>query len=58
MEGQGIPIAPGDGKYHVEAQIQSDRYYAVHLLGELEDSRATPILIPLLQDTEINYKVA
>jgi len=42
----------------VEAQIQSDRYYAVHLLGELEDSRATPILIPLLQDTEINYKVA
>jgi HEAT repeat protein len=58
VEGQGQPIAPGDGKYHVEAQIGADRYYAVHLLGELKDARALPILVPLLNDTQINYKVA
>jgi PBS lyase HEAT-like repeat len=58
VEGQGQPIAPGDGKYHVEGQIRADRYYAVHLLGELKDVRALPILIPLLKDTQINYKVA
>jgi len=57
-EGQGQGIAPGDGKYHVESQIRADRYYAVHLLGELKDARAVPILKPLLKDTEIDYKVA
>jgi len=57
-EGQGIGIAPGDGKYHVERQIAADRYYAVHVLGELKDARAIPILTPLLQDSEINYKAA
>ena len=57
-EGQGIGIAPGDGKYHVERQIAADRYYAVHVLGELKDARAIPLLIPLLQESELNYKVA
>src|SRR5262249_11977355 len=58
VEGQGIGIAPGDGKYHVEAQIRADRYYAVHLLGELKDVRAIPFLVPLLKDTAFDYKVA
>jgi hypothetical protein len=57
-EGQGQGLAPGDGKYHVESQIRADRYYAVHLLGELKDARAVPILKPLLKDEEIDYKVA
>jgi bilin biosynthesis protein len=53
-EGQGIAIGPSDGRYHVERQISADRYYAAHLLGDLRDSRAVPILIPLLTDTEVN----
>ncbi len=56
-EGQGT-LAPGDGKYHVEQQIASDRYYAVHVLGELKDARAIPLLIPLLQESDLNSKAA
>jgi len=53
-KGQGIPA----DRFSVAGQIRADRYYAVHLLGELEDSRALDLLIPLLDDGEINYKVA
>jgi HEAT repeat protein len=53
-EGQGIAFASGDGRYHVERQIASDRYYAAHLLGDLGDPRAVPILVPLLKDKEVN----
>jgi hypothetical protein len=56
-EGQGIPGVTGDGRYRVERQIATDRYYAVHLLGELRDPRAIPILIPLLKDQDVDYKV-
>jgi len=35
-------------------QIRADRYYAVHLFGDLRDARAVPILVPLLKDEEIN----
>lgn len=35
-------------------QIRDDRYYAVHLFGDLGDSRAVPILVPLLKDQEVN----
>jgi HEAT repeat protein len=35
-------------------QIRADRYYAVHLFGELRDARAVPFLVPLLKDAEIN----
>lgn len=56
-EGQGQAGATGDGRYHLEAQIRADRYYAVHLLGNLKDRRAVPILIPLLTDSQLNYKV-
>ncbi len=42
----------------LRAQIVSDRYYAVHLLGRLRDRRAVGMLIPLLDDNDINYNVA
>jgi len=32
-------------------QIEADRYYAVHLLGQLKDARAVDVLIPLLAET-------
>ena len=57
-EGQGMAMVSSNGRYHVKQQIMSDRYYAVHLLGELKDARAVPILVPFLGDQEINYKVA
>jgi hypothetical protein len=53
-EGQGIATASSDGRYHVERQIASDRYYAAHLLGDLRDPRAVPILVPLLKDKEVS----
>jgi HEAT repeat protein len=46
------------GNWSLQAQILSDRYYAVHVLGELKDKRAVPILVPLLRDGDINYNVA
>ena len=56
-EGQGQPGASSDGRYHLEPQIRADRYYAVQLLGILKDRRAVPILVPLLTDSQLNYKV-
>jgi hypothetical protein len=56
-EGQGIAMGPGDGRYRVGPQIEADRYYAAHLLGDLRDPAAIPILIPLLQDKEVNHIV-
>lgn len=59
--GQGIPggsfntAAP---RWWLPSQIRADRYYAVHVLGELKDSRSVDILIPLLGDPEVNYHVA
>jgi hypothetical protein len=51
-EGQGIAIAPGDGRYHVERQVAADRYYAANLLGHLRDPRGMAWLVPLLDDPE------
>jgi HEAT repeat protein len=34
-------------------QIRADRYYAVHLFGDLRDARAVPLLVPLLKDDEV-----
>jgi HEAT repeat protein len=53
-EGQGVP----GGNWSVRAQILSDQYYTVHLIGLLKDSRAVTVLVPLLKDREISYKVA
>ncbi len=47
----------GAGDRTLQGQIRQDRYYAVHLLGELRDPRAIPTLIPLLKDADLNYKV-
>jgi HEAT repeat protein len=38
-------------------QIREDRYYAVHLFGDLRDPRAVPILVPLLKDQDVNWIV-
>jgi PBS lyase HEAT-like repeat len=45
-EGQGLP----GGRWSLEAQIAADRYYAIHVLGEIKDRRAIPLLAPLLND--------
>jgi hypothetical protein len=51
-EGQGISIAPSDGRYRFERQVAADRYYAAHLLGDLRDPRGIALLVPLLDDPE------
>ena len=54
-------LPPGNRKtplgWSLRAQIAEDRYYAAHLLGDLRDPRAVPILVPLLKDLEVNYIV-
>jgi HEAT repeat protein len=49
-EGQGIP----GGNWTLPAQISADRYYAVHLFGDLKDVRAVGILVPLLHDPAVD----
>jgi HEAT repeat protein len=56
-EGQGQPGGPSDGRYHVAQQIRADRYYAAHLLGDIRDRRAVPILVNLLRDQDVKYVV-
>src|SRR6516225_1071614 len=43
--------------WSLREQIRQDRYYAAHLLGDLKDSRAIPILVPLLTDSDVNFIV-
>jgi HEAT repeat protein len=43
-----------NGEPWVKGQIRLDRYYAAHLLGDLKDARAIPILVPLLADPDVN----
>lgn len=50
------PVQP-DERGPVAQQIRSDRYYAGHLLGELRDPRAVPILIALLGDPDVKSTV-
>lgn len=52
-DGQGIP----GGRWTLPAQVSADRYYAAHLLGDLKDARAVPILIGLLHDKDVEYIV-
>lgn len=60
-EGQGVSCAQagqqGKSCWSPRLQIASDHYYAVHLLGMLKEPRAVPILVSLLDDPDINYKV-
>lgn len=59
--GQGIPggsfntAAP---RWWLPSQIRADRYYAVHVLGELRDTVGVDVLVPLLGDPDVNYHVA
>jgi HEAT repeat protein len=55
-EGQGIATFPYRG-WSLGQQIRADRYYAAHLLGDLRDPRAVPILVALLDDPDVNYIV-
>ena len=48
--GQGIP----GGRWTMPAQIRADRYYAAHLLGDLKDPRGVALLIPLLNDGDVD----
>jgi HEAT repeat protein len=45
------------GRSAPELQIRDDRYYAVHLFGDLKNARAVPILVPLLKDQDVNWVV-
>ena len=45
------------GEPSPKMQIRADRYYAAHLLGDLRDVRAVPILVPLLKDEDVKYIV-
>ena len=59
--GQGIPFVvdnPASDRGWLAEQIRTDRYYAVHLLGELRDPRVLDVLLPLMDDSEVSYKVA
>jgi HEAT repeat protein len=59
--GQGIPGGSFNfdpPRWWMSEQIRADRYYAVHVLGELRDSHGTDILVPLLGDSEVNYHAA
>jgi HEAT repeats/PBS lyase HEAT-like repeat len=55
-EGQGARVTSRGG-YSSALQIAADRYYAVHLLGELRDPQAVPILVSLMKDPEVNSTV-
>ncbi len=48
--GAGVP----GGTWTLDAQIKTDRYYAAHLLEDVKDRRAVPLLIPLLNDRDVN----
>lgn len=55
------PRSPGQGmsggNWSVRAQIRADRYYAAHLLGDLKDPRGVELLVPLLNDADVDHTV-
>jgi hypothetical protein len=54
------PRSPGQiaaGGWTLQAQIREDRYYAAHLLGDLKDRRGVELLIPLLNDEDVDHIV-
>ncbi len=46
-----------EGGYQMGAVLRQGRYSAAHLLGDLKDPRAVPILIKFLNDPDVNYIV-
>src|SRR2546427_683717 len=57
-EGQGGRTCCNNSRYSVALQIRQDRYYAAHLLGELGDPEAVPVLVSFLKDPETNAAVS
>ena len=57
-EGQGGRTCCNNSRYSVAHQIRQDRYYAAHLLGELGDPEAVPVLVSFLKDLETNAAVS
>jgi HEAT repeat protein len=57
--GQGVSVMSFNTmpRWSLARQIEADRYYAVHILGELKERRAVEVLLPLLADADVNYKV-
>lgn len=58
--GDGMPggsFNMSNPNWWLASQIRADRYYAVHLLGLLKDPRAIDVLVPFLDDPDINHKV-
>jgi HEAT repeat protein len=49
----GLSSGRGPPPYNPASEIRADRYYAAHLLGDLKDPRAVPILIPMLADPDV-----
>jgi hypothetical protein len=45
------------GRPSVGLQIRADRYYAAHLLGDVRDPRAVPVLVSLLKDEDVKLIV-
>jgi len=45
------------GRPSVGLQIRADRYYAAHLLGDVKDPRAVPVLVSLLKDKDEEVKL-
>jgi hypothetical protein len=56
-EGQGTVRPSSDARDRLEQQISTDRYYAAHLLGDLRDRRAVPLLVTLLNDPDVKSVV-
>ena len=52
------PSNPAQSRWWTSRQIKEDRYYAVHMLGELRDSSSVDVLVPLLGDADVNYHAA
>jgi HEAT repeat protein len=46
-----------EGGYAAGEVLRQGRYFAAHLLGDLKDPRAVPILIKFLNDPDVNYIV-
>jgi len=55
--GQGVGMACNSLTGCVQQEIRQDRYYAAHLLGDLKQTRAVPILIPLLKEPDVQHIV-
>jgi PBS lyase HEAT-like repeat-containing protein len=51
---QEVGPAAASARWTTLRQISGERYYAAHLLGELKDPRAVPLLIALLNDDDVS----